>query len=392
MSYKILHLIDSGGLYGAEKMLLSLVAAQIANGLQPTILSAGELGIVEKPLEKAAKELDLPIVSWRMKPGFNPKEARKIIAWAHDHGYHLMHSHGYKFNVLMGLWPERYRKIPLVTTLHGYVGSRLFTKAWLYEWLDRRALRQMAGIVMVGAAMADKIPASISGSPRTRTIPNGLDIVTVQQRSQLPIGSADVNEFIERHTPVVLGVGRLSLEKAFDVLIDAFFTKVKPAFPDAGLLILGEGKQRETLERRIRESGGDQACACLPGYVENIPAVMSRSDVLSISSRTEGLPITLLEAMALGLPVISTRVGEIPSVLGQGRGGGLVSRIDKNELGDAVTTLLENRPDGKVKAAWATKKVTDTYSSCAMAAAYTDLYEDVLDAVVLKDAKRQVNP
>lgn len=65
---KVLHLIDSGGLYGAEKMLLALVKAQLDQGLEPMILSAGEPNIEEKPLEAEAKRLGLPIISWRMTP------------------------------------------------------------------------------------------------------------------------------------------------------------------------------------------------------------------------------------------------------------------------------------------------------------------------------------
>ena len=92
MGLKILHLIDSGGLYGAEKMLLSLVKEQVQQGLQPMILSAGELEIDEKPLEAEARRKGLPVTPWRMKPGLNLKESWKILVWAREHGYKLLHS------------------------------------------------------------------------------------------------------------------------------------------------------------------------------------------------------------------------------------------------------------------------------------------------------------
>ena len=91
MGLKVLHLIDSGGLYGAEKMLLTLVAEQVKMGLSPMILSAGEMGITEKALEIEAKRLGLPLCIWRMKPGFNFKESLKILRWAKTHKFQVLH-------------------------------------------------------------------------------------------------------------------------------------------------------------------------------------------------------------------------------------------------------------------------------------------------------------
>ena len=102
---KVLHLIDSGGLYGAEKMLLALVKAQLSQGLEPMILSAGELTIPQKPLEIEATRLGLPVIPWRMKPGFNIGESRKILKWAVANDYDILHSHGFKFNVLLSNGP-----------------------------------------------------------------------------------------------------------------------------------------------------------------------------------------------------------------------------------------------------------------------------------------------
>ena len=132
MGLKVLHLIDSGGLYGAEKMLLSLVKEQLKTGLEPMILSAGELDVIEKPIEAEAKRLGLPVIPWRMKPGLNLKESFKILRWAKKNRYDLLHSHGFKFNVLLGIYPERVRKIPMIATLHGYVYAPRFSKLWFY--------------------------------------------------------------------------------------------------------------------------------------------------------------------------------------------------------------------------------------------------------------------
>ena len=178
---RVLHLIDSGGLYGAEKMLLTLVSEQMAAGLLPTVLSAGETGIQNKPIEVEARRLGIPVIPWRMNPGFNLKAARDILRWAQSENYQILHSHGYKFNVLMGLWPESIRKIPLIATLHGYVRAKRFTKAWVYETIDRLILARLRRVVLVSEAMKRQVPEKIARSSKTVVIPNGMSIGSIRE-------------------------------------------------------------------------------------------------------------------------------------------------------------------------------------------------------------------
>ena len=372
---KVLHLIDSGGLYGAEKMLLSLVAEQVKLGLKPLILSAGVPEIEEKAIEAEARRLGLPLIPWRMKPGFNPWGSLSVIRWAQAEGFELFHSHGYKFNVLIGLWPEVWRKIPQVTTLNGYGKGSSFSKSWIYEILDRVVLRKMNYVVLVAEAMKKDIPPGLVSSNRTTVISNGLDTVQLMEAGKEPL-DACLESFVHKHSPVLLGVGRLSYEKGFDRLVRAFNT-VKGEHPSAGLVIIGEGDQRDRLEQHIRESGLADS-VCMPGYYNNVPALMARSDLLCMPSRTEGLPITLLEAMAVGLPVCASDVGEIRWVLGEGKGG-IISEVggDTDLANDILQSLVEEeRMAAPVE--WSKQRVGDIYSASQMAKKYAEVYEKVL--------------
>ena len=96
---KILHIIDSGGLYGAEMVLLNLVAEQIKLGLEPTIASIGEKGIVEKPLETEVIKRGFKLKKFRMQPGPDYMGASKILRFAKQEYFDLMHSHGYEGNI-----------------------------------------------------------------------------------------------------------------------------------------------------------------------------------------------------------------------------------------------------------------------------------------------------
>lgn len=372
---KVLHLIDSGGLYGAEKMLLALVAEQVKLGFQPLILSAGAPGIEEKAIEAEARRLDLPIIPWRMKPGFNLQDSLAIIRWARAEGYELFHSHGYKFNVLIGLWPEKMRKIPLVTTIHGYVKAPIFSKSWVYEALDRLVLRQMRCVVLVAKATSSEIPEGIVASGRSFVVPNGLEVEHLEQVAREPF-SGELCDIVKRHQPVLLGVGRLSHEKGFDRLIGAF-KMVRDTHPQAGLIIIGEGGHRNNLEQQAVDLGVDEA-VYLPGYCAHVPALMARSDLLCMPSRTEGLPITLLEAMAVGVPVCASGVGEIRTVLGDGKGGTISKLGNDRELAADILHSLSKKEQMAEAVAWSRQRVRRAYSARNMATQYAKIYQKAL--------------
>lgn len=373
---KVLHLIDSGGFYGAEKMLLSLVQEQLKQGLEPMILSAGEPGIDEKPLEAAAKDKGLPVTPWRMKPGLNLKESWKILKWARANNYDLLHSHGFKFNVLLGIYPEKFRRIPMIATLHGYLHAPRFSKLWVYETLDRFAIRRMRGVVLVGEAMKKELPANLSGSHAV-VIPNGLNISELQESALVPLDEP-FKTFFAKHEIVILGVGRLSPEKGFDRLISAFF-ELKKQLPDSGLVIVGEGGLRQDLEALIEELGIKHD-VLMPGYCSTVPALLKHSKLLVMPSLTEGLPITLLEAMALKTPVVASHVGEVDSVLGGGKGGKVVSPVGEPEsLGNDLLAFLADPSQLFRTTNWAKDRVNRDYSATQMAKHYLVFYRQTLE-------------
>ena len=374
MSIRVLHLIDSGGLYGAERMLLALVEAQQESGLEPMILSVGEPGIEEKAIEKEADRLGLPLKTWRMKPGLNRDETLRICQWADEWGADLVHSHGYKFNILLGLFGRFKKEIPFVATLHGYVHAPLFTRMWVYEKLDRLVLRRMSAVVLVGEAMRKELPSGLRYSEKVAVIRNGLKVESILRNAKEPVPE-EVDAFIFDHDTVILGVGRLSSEKQFGKLILSF-EKLRQRFPKAGLVIAGDGYLRGSLEQSISERALDKH-VLLAGYCSNIPAIMARSNILAISSATEGLPITLLEAMALRLPVVSTSVGEIPEVLENGANGVLIESIEE-ELVEAMENALADSDAARERSERASKKLVRELSAQAMAEQYSVLYERAL--------------
>ena len=370
MGLRVLHLIDSGGLYGAERMLLTLVQEQLGQGLEPMIFSAGEHGIQEKPLEAEARHLGLPLTPWRMKPGLNLRGAWRILQWAKRGRYDVLHSHGYKFNILMGVWPRRRRRIPLMCTLHGYVQAPRWTKMAAYEIFDRFMLRRADRIVIVNEAMRGILPSAATAPGRCVFIANG---IAPDPPATRPLPE-HLQEFVGQHRVNLIAVGRLSREKGFDRLTRVL-AKSRDALRDIGIVILGEGGMRDELEAGIGSNGLDDQIL-LAGYQPDAASLLPHFDGLVMPSLTEGLPITILEALRARVPIIASAVGGLPAVLAAIPSARLVPPADDNALAEALHRLVKNGVTNEKTEAGAAA-FCRYYTSERMAARYAAVYEEL---------------
>ena len=143
---------------------------------------------------------------------------------------------------------------------------------------------------------------------------------------------------------VILATGRLTEQKGFDVLIKAFLL-VNKKKPDTRLIILGEGEKRQELNELVKSLGIADKVS-LPGFMNNPYSYMNHSTLFVLSSRWEGLPNALLEALTLGTPIVATKCPSGPSeILENGKYGKLVPVDDYNELANAILTTLSTPPD-----------------------------------------------
>ncbi len=295
---KVLHLIDSGGLYGAEYMLLSLMNEQMDAGMDVHLLSCGLPEEPEKAIEKEASLLNVNLIIWRIPAGFNFTKIKSLSQWIDSNDIDIVHSHGYKFNIMcaFGLKRTKMSKYSTVSTIHGYVHAPFFSKMAMYQLLDKIALCLFDHVVLVNNNLQKKAPFKWL-SRKTTYIPNGIPKVESKVKA-----ISSQNRF--------LAIGRLSTEKQFDILINTM-----NLVQNSSLTIMGDGPLKADLESLISQLKLREQ-VILKGFIHNPIQYFSDYDCLIISSSTEGLPIVLLEAMREGLPIISTPVGAIPNVLG----------------------------------------------------------------------------
>jgi glycosyltransferase involved in cell wall biosynthesis len=388
---KVLHIIDSGGLYGAEIMLLNLAAEQVKLGLVPVIASIGEKGIDSKPLEVEAEKRGLVAKKFRMRPGPNLGGAVKVLRYARKGHFDILHSHGYKGNILFGFIPRGLRQIPLISTLHGWTSTGGHFRSGhvrmrIYEWVDAHSLKFMDAVVLVNRGMLSHPWLKNISHAKLNVVNNGISLTSASGSSALPSEKVISQDFIDLDKRIVefcqggftLGsIGRFSSEKGFIYLIEAVSIS-RETFGDIRLVIIGEGEERKALRKKIAECGLEKQ-VLLPGYKREARQYLKLFDVFVMSSLVEGLPMSLLEAMEARVPIIATQVGGIPEVLDDGEAGLLVKPADSQGMSKAIGCLRNDPQSGLGRVSYAAKIVAKRYSSQAMAERYREVYRSALE-------------
>ena len=212
----------------------------------------------------------------------------------------------------------------------GKIRPRLLpiTTRWLYPLADE--------VIAVSDGVAEDM-CRVSGLARERvtTVYNPIDFRNLAAMAKEPL---DQPWFGEGEPPVILAIGRLEVQKNFPNLLRAFaLVKAKRA---AKLIILGEGSLRNSLTALVKEMGleGDVS---LPGFVGNPAGYMAKAAVFAMSSSWEGMPVALIEALALGTPVVSTNCPSGPAeILDGGKYGELVPMDDSEALAGAILRVF----------------------------------------------------
>ncbi len=292
----------------------------------------------------------------------------------------LLHAHDYKTNVLAVLLGRMFKR-PVMTTMHGYV-SRSGRLDFYYR-IDRWALRRMDRIVAVSPDLLELSLRLGIASSKCVLIDNAIDVEQFARRQTVHEAKRRLGIAPER---LLIGaVGRLSAEKGFDRLIEAL-ARIAATAPDVELVIVGEGAQRPELERLIDERGIADRVR-LAGYQANTIDWFQAMDIFALSSLREGLPNVVLEAMAMEVPVIATRIAGVPRILEHEVNGLLVEPGDVEGLCHALRTLTAN-PTLRAQLARAGRQtVEQDFSFAVRMQKIRAIYEELLQKSAPRDGE-----
>jgi glycosyltransferase involved in cell wall biosynthesis len=245
----------------------------------------------------------------------------------------IWHGHDYKSN-LLGLFLRPFWPMRLVTTVHGWVKQTHRTP--LYYRIDRLCLPHYEQVICVSEDLHKRCLACGVPDGRCVLIENAIE--TQEFSRSVSVEQAKGRLGIPAHRLVVGAVGRLSAEKGLDLLIRAVDQLLDRGF-DLELLIAGDGDEFARLEGLIAVLGRRDRIRLL-GYRSDTVALYQAMDIFALSSYREGLPNVILEAMALGVPVVATAVAGIPRLVRDGETGLLVRPGEVGELTQALARLL----------------------------------------------------
>lgn len=194
------------------------------------------------------------------------------------------------------------------------------------------------------AMLASGIAAS-----RLATVPSGIDLAAVAAEGAAPAPAIREWLGLPPHAEIVGTVASLAPHKNHALLLEAVPAIVR-ARPDAWFVWLGEGECRGALERRRAELGLEDRVR-MPGFRDDAKALMRQFTLFVLSSHLEGLCTSLLDAQALGVPIVATAVGGVPEVVRDGETGRLVAGLEPAAMADAVAGALA---DGAARERWRT--------------------------------------
>lgn len=367
MTAHVAHILSSFGMGGQERVALDLAASQVRAGYRVTAVSLSPAPDGPLAAEFAAAGAAVDRVA-RPRDRLDPVLVLRLARWLRKHRVELAHTHN-RMALIYGAPAARLAGAAVVNTKHGQNrkgGTRLLAAKLAARFVDE--------FVAVSPETAEIARARHEVDPRRLSvIPNGIDLgrfhpepaARERIRAELGIGA---------DAWVVGTVGRIAAEKNQALLVRA----VAPLLgPKTRLVVAGAGPLLAPLSEQAAALQG-AAFVHLLGARSDAPDVLNALDAFVLCSNTEGLPLVLPEAMATGLPVVSTSVGGIPTVIDEGQTGFLIPVGDEAALRERVTMLRADRELGRACGARARSAAVARFSAERMQREYIELYERVL--------------
>lgn len=352
---RVVHVLNSTAVGGAETLVLRLATRLQDLGWTVSVVTLRGEG----PLSEAFGAAGIPMTDLAVPESGGLLALRRAMRrWLDEAQPPLVHTHNVSPLVATALALRARHRTRFVHTKHGRARSRTWRGRLVTRWAARRpdAIIAVSRDAMQRAVEREGFPPA-----RVGLVYNGIDTSQVAVRS----GSWGTR---------LVTVARLEPVKSLDVLLRAV-ALVRTAGHDAALTVIGDGTERPALERLTRELGLETAVT-FTGWSRDVGRHLAGADLFVMSSRSEGLSLTLLEAMAAGLPIVATAVGGNPEVVEHGRTGLLVPHGDPAALATAIGEVLGDPERAAAMGRAGRERVMARFSLDAMVEAHLRLYRD----------------
>lgn len=369
----VLHALEPGGI---ERFVTTLCNLLPPERFQPSIVCLAHRGSAAGWLERC----DVPVHELRKRNGNDPRLPWRLARLLRRSRTQIVQSHNWG-TLLETTIARRLAKIPVHihaergTVLGGLDPRGLRMKA--RGLVTRRALQSTTAVISNAYSVAQRVEAAC-GFDRSKivVIPNGVptpretdrSLARVRIRKQLGI---------PEDSAVIGSVGRLVPVKGFDIAIEAL-RRLRRSHSNVHLLILGDGPERERLQQCARDCSV-AAQVHLVGHQDRIHDWLAAMDIYVNASRSEGMSQAVLEAMAAGLPLVVTDVGDNERLVGDPPCGQVVPTETPEALADAIRRLVQSPEQRHTASKNAIQKHVAGFSLPAMVERYTTLYARLID-------------
>ncbi|GAB7026155.1 glycosyltransferase [Geotalea toluenoxydans] len=365
---KVLHLIASHKIGGAERLLIAFAQAVDLNRFDVV------LGIFVRPdhendlLWQEAKKLKIPLEPVVIRSAFDFNQLHDIYAIIKKHKPDVIHTHGYKTNILAFLFARLFN-IKAVSTVHGWLHAERFVTRFLQR-VNFLCLRRFDRVIAVSDAVKTGLEKCGIPADKITVIKN---IPSFSSCDSTAGESVRDNLGIPPQVKVVGFIGRLEKVKGGAQFIQAALCALETR-QDLFFIVIGEGSQKADLEEMVAKSGFGPHFH-FSGFLSDPTKAFSALDLYVLSSLDEGIPLTLLEAMYFGVPVIATRVGGVPEVVSNGITGILLPPDDAPAMAAAISNTLTDHVKRDRMVSRAKKEIAMKYDVGTWIAKIESLYE-----------------
>jgi len=358
---KVLHVLAPMREGGLERVVAMMCVGQRANAVH--VAAVVDPGAADRhPFIDQLRALGVPVTPVVVGARNYVREFRLLSALVARLRPSVVHTHGYRADVIGGA-VARAHHVPAVTTVHGFTGGGRRNR--LYERVQSLVIRHADAVIAVSTPLFQRL--ADDGVPRHKIhcIPNGfaplVDTVT-RARARHRLG-------IMTDWLVAGWVGRLSREKGADIMLDA----LAESGPRWRLSIIGEGDEYLHLRRQAATLRISDRITW-HGPIANAGSLFTAFDAFVLSSRTEGTPITLFEAMNAGVPIVAARVGGVPEIVSPSHAL-LVPAEEPSMIAEALAELHRDASVAANRSVRARERLLQSFSLAAWLDAVDAVYE-----------------
>lgn len=366
---KVAHIVPMISPGGAERVAVHIVRGLDRQRYEPVVISYTRR--LDCDLDRLLDEAGIEVRYLGKHPGFDYRMYYKLPPVLQEYQPDIVHTHLHvlRYALPFLLW---HKDLPVLHTVHN-LAEREIERGM--RWTQRYALNHRVMPVAVATEVALSLER-LYGVKRCRVIANGIPTQSYAN-PQTSRKQWRAREGFGRDQILFVCVARFAPQKNHELLLKAF-AQGCAADPRAHLVLVGDGVLREELQQQAKSLCIAHQVHFL-GLRADIPDVLGAMDVFVLSSDWEGNPLSVMEAMASALPIVSTAAGSVPNMLEHGRDGFIVPIGDATAFSDRINALLRDAEARRLLGASAGQRAKEKYDVSAMVRAYEEMYQQLVE-------------